>query len=260
MIPIEPAMSALGLSAGQFLAQAVVEFTTTYIIGTWIAALLTICIFSFLYDDNPLYKFAEHLFVGVSAGYVIATTYQNTMVPNLYGNVKRGWDLLMQQNYGEGFKYFSYILAGLMGVLLLMKLIPSVNWIARWPLSFMVGTTSGLGVVLTMEALVLKQLDATIVPLIVRNAAGTLSWGHTIQNWVIVLGVCSGLIYFYFSQEHKGVLFGTVSKIGIYVLMMAFGAAFGYTVMARVSLLIGQMLFFRDQWWPVFQRTFGITG
>ena len=37
--------------------------------GVWCAALLTLFIFSFLYKDNPFYKFAEHLFVGVSAGY-----------------------------------------------------------------------------------------------------------------------------------------------------------------------------------------------
>ena len=37
-------------------------------IGIWIAALLTLCIYSFLYRDNPFYRFAEHLFVGVSGG------------------------------------------------------------------------------------------------------------------------------------------------------------------------------------------------
>ena len=33
------------------------------------AAFLTLAIFSFLYKDNPFYKFAEHLFVGVSAAF-----------------------------------------------------------------------------------------------------------------------------------------------------------------------------------------------
>ena len=37
-------------------------------IGVWIAALLTLGIFSFLYKDNPVYKFCEHLFVGVRPG------------------------------------------------------------------------------------------------------------------------------------------------------------------------------------------------
>ena len=39
------------------------------IIGTWLAGFLTLAILSFLYRDNPFYKFAEHLYVGISAGY-----------------------------------------------------------------------------------------------------------------------------------------------------------------------------------------------
>jgi hypothetical protein len=59
-------------------------------------------------------------------------------------------------------------------------------------------------------------------------------------NLMVVVGVVCGLIYFFFSLEHKG-LFSWTSRIGIYVLMVAFGATFGYTVMARISLLIGRM-------------------
>ncbi|MBT5714752.1 hypothetical protein HOI71_27140, partial [Candidatus Poribacteria bacterium] len=43
-------------------------------IGIWIAAALTLCLYSFLYRDNPFYKFAEHLFVGVAQGYITART------------------------------------------------------------------------------------------------------------------------------------------------------------------------------------------
>ena len=44
---------------------------TPHLIGIWVAAFLTFAIYSFLYADNPVYKLAEHLFVGVSAGYSI---------------------------------------------------------------------------------------------------------------------------------------------------------------------------------------------
>jgi hypothetical protein len=40
------------------------------IIGVWILVLMTLSILSYLYGDNPFYKTAEHIFVGVSAGYV----------------------------------------------------------------------------------------------------------------------------------------------------------------------------------------------
>ncbi len=239
---------------GSFIAQAGIP--TQDIIGTWIAALLTVFIFSFLYEDNPLYKLAEHIFVGVSAGYWMAIVYRNTIKPNLIDNVAMGINSLAKGP--PMWDKLSYIIAGILGVLLIMKLVPSINWIARWPLSFMVGISSGLGIVLTMEAMVLKQIDATVVNLIIRNVDNSIYWPDTIRHWLIVIGVVCGLIYFYFSIEHKGILFGTTSRIGIFVLMMAFGAAFGYTVMARVSLLIGRMLFFRDQWWPVFKATFGI--
>ncbi|MBC7286752.1 MAG: hypothetical protein H5T86_01665 [Armatimonadetes bacterium] len=40
------------------------------------------------------------------------------------------------------------------------------------------------------------------------------------------------------------------SRVGIWFLMVAFGAGFGNTVMARLSLLIGRIEFLRYEWWP----------
>ncbi len=117
--------------------------------------------------------------------------------------------------------------------MLLMKLIPNFSWLARWPLSFMVGIASGLGIVLTMEALVLKQIDATVMNLLVRNLHRIHQLGINRTTLVDFHWSMLRTDLFYFSKEHKGYFFGPVSRIGIYVLMMAFGAAFGYTVMAR---------------------------
>ena len=57
---------------------------TAHWIGIWIAALLTFAMYSFLYKDNVVYKFAEHLYVGISVGYFICITWFNVMKPNLY--------------------------------------------------------------------------------------------------------------------------------------------------------------------------------
>ena len=48
------------------------------------------------------------------------------------------------------------------------------------------------------------------------------------------------MFYFFFSIEHVGPI-RVAARTGILFLMIAFGAAFGYTVMARMSLLIGRM-------------------
>ena len=68
-----------------------------------------------------------------------------------------------------------------------------------------------------------------------------------LSNWVIVSGVLGGLVYFFFSKEHTG-LFGKASRYGIWILMLTFGASFGYTVMGRISLLVGRLTFLFEDW------------
>jgi hypothetical protein len=190
--------------------------------GVWIAALLTLCIFSFLYKDNPFYKFAEHLFIGISAGYWLCRYYRNIFLPNLYTPLFEQGELL-------------YIVPFILGIMMLMRLAPKTAWISRWPLAVIVGTTSGYFLVTYLQSNGLEQVIATLVPL------------NSFSNIVLVAGVLSGLVYFFFSKPHKGPL-GAVAKVGIYFLMVAFGASFGYTVMARVSLLFGRVYFLLHEW------------
>ena len=69
----------------------------------------------------------------------------------------------------------------------------------------------------------------------------------SVSNIVLIIGVLSVLAYFFFSKEHTG-SYGRFCKLGIYFLMFSFGASFGYTVMARVSLLIGRVTFLLYDW------------
>ena len=219
------------------------------VIGVWIAAALTLCIFSFLYRDNPFYKFAEHLFVGCSAGYWMVIQYREVIVPNLYGRLAHAWTEAATHHRFDS--DWSYLIPAGLGLLLVMRLFPKVAWVSRWPLAFLVGINAGFTIVYYMEARILKQVNATILPLVVQHDIA-----QSVQNTIIVVGVLCALMYFYFSVEHKGV-FGGTSRVGIYVLMIALGASFGYTVMARVSLLIGRMMFFKNDFWPITKAFFG---
>jgi hypothetical protein len=197
----------------------------TEIFGIWIAAFLTLCIFSFLYKDNPFYKLAEHLFIGISAGYWLCRYYRNIFLPNLYTPLFERGELL-------------YIVPFVLGIMMLMRLSRKTAWISRWPLAVIVGTTSGYFLVTYLQSNGLEQVVASLVPL------------NSFSNVILVVGVLSGLVYFFFSKPHKGP-FGGVAKVGIYFLMIAFGASFGYTVMARVSLLFGRMYFLLSRWLQV---------
>ncbi|OYD14629.1 hypothetical protein CH333_06800 [candidate division WOR-3 bacterium JGI_Cruoil_03_44_89] len=191
-------------------------------IGIWIAALLTLCIFSFLYKDNPFYRFAEHLFVGVSAGYWAMYSWYNVLLPNL------GRPLFMEHR-------LILLIPLTLGILMLLRLFPKIGWLSRWPLAFIVGMTSGYYLVTFLQTNALAQARATIVPL------------NNINNVILIVGVATGLLYFFFSTQHKGAV-GVSARIGRMFLMVAFGASFGYTVMARISLLIGRIYFLLEEW------------
>ena len=219
------------------------EYGTSEIVGLFCAAFLTLCVFSFLFGDNPFYKFAEHVYVGVSAGYWMCSIYWSTIHQEVY-------EPLMKQHWIA-------LIPLALGILLLFQLHPKVAWVSRWPLAFLVGMYAGLNIVLTMDAQIITQLSASIQPL----WASDLKYWEIAVNWITVFGLLTGMIYFYFSVPHKGIVFGTGARIGIWVLMIALGASFGYTVMARVSLLVGRMQFFTDEFWPMFEKVvLGVSG
>ena len=100
--------------------------------GVWVAALLTLCVFSFLYKDNPLYKFAEHLFVGVSAAYYMVLNYWTVIHTNLvlplaaaFGGHAEGGPLRVEQGDYRAL----LVLPGLLGVLLFTRLFGNIGWL-----------------------------------------------------------------------------------------------------------------------------------
>jgi len=86
-----------------------------------------------------------------------------------------------------------------------------------------------------------QKLQGEVVPQVGSTIMNPIGGAYTpVDNLIMIVGVLAVLVYFYFSIEHKGAV-GGISRLGIWFLMLGFGAAFGYTVMGRVSLLIGRM-------------------
>ena len=241
------------------------------IISAWLYVLLTLCIFSFLYKDNPFYKAAEHLFVGVSAGYVAVLSFWQQVQPNLFGRlwpsrvdvddgsiltsiwyaiyeifnvITTGFGVLDRSIFPEGgIKGFEeiriiYMIPFILGIFMLLRLVPKLGWLARWAIAYIVGMAAGLRFYGFLNSNVLNQIKASTIDF-------TSDWGTIINGLIVFIGTLTGLIYFFYSTEHKGVV-GRLSRIGIYFLMIKFGAAFGFAVMGRISLLIGQFNYLTD--------------
>ena len=195
----------------------------------WLAAFLTLCIFSFLYRDNILYRFAEHLFVGVSAGYLVALTWHNQIRPNLIVPL-----------FIEGNLFYLIPLA--FALCYFARFVPRLNYMIRLPIAFLLGWGSGVAIPAFFQRDILRQTQGT---LLVRDAF--TKWDSGLWAVVILVGVISTLLYFFFSRERKGII-KPFANLGIIFLMLGFGASFGYTVMARISLLIGRLQFLLGDW------------
>lgn len=229
--------------------QTQVRFSLPRTVGLWLAAFFTLAIFSFLYGDNPFYKIAESVLVGVSAAYWMVVGFWDVIVPNLLGKI---WPSLVQAwampglSGAEAEPNYSYLGVLVLSVMLLWRLLPKGGWIARWPLAFIIGTTAGLRLIAFLHGDFLVQIRNTILPLVVMDAGAFQFWA-SVENLVIVAAVLCCLVYFFFSVEHKGAV-GATAKVGIWVLMITFGASFGYTVMGRIALLAIRFEFLLDDW------------
>lgn len=207
------------------------------------AVFLTLATFSFLYKDNPFYKIAEHTVVGVSAGYFVIILWHNGLVPNLFQHLADGDWYLLWLNSSAAW----YIIPAILGVMMWARFSRKYQWLSRWPMSMYIGISVGVAIPLEMANRVNKQLYAMMDQF---NTADFFGGGvgnvnlldpfSGLSEVIIFVGATSALVYFFFSKAHAGA-FGKVATFGIWILMIGFGASFGFTVMARISLFINRM-------------------
>ncbi len=203
------------------------------LLGAWVAAGLTLFILTFLYEDNPLFKLAEHLYVGISLGYTVVKGYE-LLIRLVIDPVTMTHE-------------WSRLIPVMIGLLMLARYVPRLAWLSRIAFAFIVGVGSGLAIPRLISSNILKQVEDTVRPLVAFSQDGALQISlsltdpsSSLNSMIILIGVLSVLFYFFFSVEHTGA--GRVAALsGIVFLMLAFGAAFGYTAMARLSLLIGRL-------------------
>jgi len=203
------------------------------ILGAWVAAGLTLFIFTFLYKDNPLFKLAEHLYVGISVGYTIVKAWDTVVIRLIYE------PMVKQGDWTLAFPLF-------IGLLMLARYAPKAAWMSRIAFAFVVGVGSGMAIPRVISSYVLKQIEDTVRPLVTMGSDGAtftaslLNPASNLNAIILLVGVITVLFYFFFSIEHSGPVH-LAARTGIIFLMISFGAAFGYTVMARMSLLIGRL-------------------
>lgn len=171
---------------------------------------------SFLYArDNPLYKIAQNMFVGLFTGYMF-TVGAKTVATNFSAAITKSGD--------------PYVIAGtIFGLLIFLRYFSKkLAFYSRFPVLIIVGTGFGVSLIATIKAQVVDQIVDTLKPL------------YTLDNIIIAVTVICVTFYFFFSVEHKGPL-QYMTRWARYMMMVAFGASFGYGFMGRVTRVISSM-------------------
>lgn len=208
------------------------------LLGIWVATLLTFGIASFLYKDNPVYKVAEHIYLGVALGYGLTIYFWDSIKPNAIDKVF--------PTDGSPPEYLVWIPI-ILGIFILLRVIPSLAWLSRLSFAVYIGGNMGILVPSVIANTLMPQITSTMRPLYDPSQAIGGQWGALASQAVILIGVFVTMLYFFFSLEHKGIV-GKLSRVGVFFIMISFGAGFGYTVMARMSLLIGRFQYLLTYW------------
>jgi hypothetical protein len=208
------------------------------ILAVWIAALLTLMVYSYLLADNPLYRLAEHLFVGSSIGYTAVVVFHNILRPHLF-------EPLQEDAAGN----WPYLIPLLLGLLLLTKASRSLAWLGNTSLGCLFGVGAALAIGGALLGSFLPQIQASWVSLSPRTAGGPEA---ALDNLCLVVGTIGTLSYFYFTmgsgKKRGGVLIRFWATIGRWVVLITFGALFGNRIMSYVSLLIERVHFLLGDW------------
>jgi len=196
-------------------------------LGIVFGALITLFVYSFLWKENPLSRAMEHLFIGLAAAYITGTVYDAAMkVAVLTPNRLAAGNLI-------------WALPILIGFMYLFFFTKKYFWLYRFPVSIVAGIGVALVIVGNIQSNFVAQISATVKLPLLGSQDPAWSW-FPLDNILIILAVLTVLSFFFFTFEHKGPL-GISARIGRYVMMAAFGSAYGFTVMARISLLIGRL-------------------
>lgn len=197
----------------------------------WIQAFLTIAATSFVFRDNIVFKFAQYTFIGVAAGHAIVMGVKNI--------INYGWVHLAGGAY-------IYVVVFILGILLYARFSKEYYWLYRYPIAFMVGNGVGISIRAAIHSDFIKNIAATASPLVATAPM------DTINNIIIFVGCITAISHFIFTYEgmHKGAL-GYAPKVGRWMMLMAFGASFGNTVMTRFGMYQGRILFLLRDWLQV---------
>jgi hypothetical protein len=209
--------------------------STDLIVGV-VSFLLTIMVLSYLIGDNPFFRIAIYLFVGVAAGYAGAVAWHQVLWPKLFHPIV----------YGTLTEKLLAIVPLLLGILLLAKLSPRAARLGSPAMAYLVGVGAAVAIGGAVLGTIFPQTVATVN---MFSLTGEGVGERLFESSIILVGAITTLIYFQFGAKNtatgsqRGKLIGILGWIGQGFVAITLGALFAGVYAAAMTALIERISF-----------------
>jgi hypothetical protein len=230
-----------------------------------IGVLATFGLYSVLYRENKFYRFWEHVFLGLAAGWALVTLWVETLYPTWWSPMVGR--IVEKEGETAVPGYWVWALMAPIGIAGYFVFSRKHSWIARIPVGIIIGLWSGQQFNAWINKYI-PQLNSSMLPIFpttwssmtvpvlgpdataVQRAevAQNIYLSQAVGNLIATITMLAVLTYFLFGVDLKSKFLQNTTKLGRYLLMIGFGAIFGSTVMMRFSLLIDRMYFIWIEW------------
>jgi len=206
------------------------------------ALALTLALLSYLAADNPVYRVAAHLFVGMSAGYAVVLAWHTVIAPSLRQLASAGAD-------GTLFTLGVAVAAAgaLGGVLLLLKTMRVGQRVGGLVVAGMVGVGAAVAVGGALTGTLIPQAGAAMVSLLPLEAGNRLVEA-TVEGLFTVVGTLATLGFFWYggrsepgSPVTRSPLARPVAAVGQLFIAVAFGALYAGALAASLAIFAERM-------------------
>jgi hypothetical protein len=217
--------------------------------GAVLAALLTLFILSYLIGDNPFYRLAASLFVGLTAGYAVVVALSNVIWPQMLvplGDVLQNFDPIR-----SGLAVITFVLS----ITLVFKLFASTTRPASCVTALMVGVGVAVAIGGSLVGTLIPQIQAAFIPL--WSTKGTASWLEILESaldgFFMVVGTVATLWFFYYGGRARPGLAAerpgwvkALAPVGEVFLGTTFGVMYAGAIVASLAV-------FAQSWLNVLQ-------
>jgi hypothetical protein len=206
------------------------------LISAFVGLILTLLVFSYLIGDNPLFRFAIYLFIGVSSGYAATAVWHNVLMPRLFSRL------------GDLNQLILLIVPLVLGISLLAKLSPRIAWLGNFAMAVLVGVGAATAVGGALIGTLLPQAEAAMNMFSPTAPGGGNFFARLFQGGVMLIGTVLTLASFHFTMGRaadgavrRNRILDGVAWAGRLFMAITLGALFAGVYMAALTAMIERL-------------------